>query len=282
MKKILVPLDGSVLADRILEKVRPFLLREDAEVRLLRVLPELGYDPGHEARLAVDAAQSHLKACREGLSSQGVTVTTAALVHGDPAAKILDYAGKYRPSMIAMSTHGRTGFKRWTRGSVAERVLRHSPFPVLLWNSFHPRRTSTGPAIRTLLLPLDGSRHSAGILPLVREVALAFRARVVLLHVTELYPAMGDVPMLQLPPTRAEILRRMLPFRRLLKGVGVKIRTEMGAPAEAILEVARKEQADLIAMNTHGRSGLGRWAFGSVAEQVLRHCPYPLLARRET
>ncbi len=282
MKKILVPLDGSTLSDHILEQVDRLLVREDAEVRLLRVLPPVDYEAAPDQRLSVLEAQRHLGACREELSARGASVTSVALANGDPAGKILEYADKYRPSLIAMSTHGRTGLKRWSRGSVAERVLRHSPFPVLLWNPFHPGRGGAkGRRIGTILVPLDGSARSAGILPLVREVARSFGAQVVLLHVTELYPAVGDVPVLQLPPTPAQVARSLARYRKVLKGVTVRIRSELGTPAASILEAARKEKVDLIAMTTHGRSGVTRWAFGSVAEQVLRHCPYPVLAQRE-
>ena len=281
MRKILVPLDGSKLSDRILDQVRRILVREDAEVRLLTVMPPAGYEPSPAERRTVAQIQSHLADHREALVAQGATVTTAALVYGDAAEKILDYAGKYRPSLIAMSTHGRTGIKRWTRGSVAERVLRHSPFPLLLWNPFHPGRTDgQGGRISTILVPLDGSQRAARILPLVREMALDFSARVVLLHVTELYPTVGDVPVLLPPPSPAQIARQMAPFRKSLRGVSVRIRSELGTPAGSILETAKREKADLIAMATHGRSGVSRWAFGSVAEQVLRHCPYPLLMQR--
>ena len=72
----------------------------------------------------------------------------------------------------------------------------------------------------------------------------------------------------------------MAPYRRRLKGIPVKVASELGHPALSILDAAKGMHADLIAMTTHGRSGASRWAFGSVAEQVLRHCPHPLLVLR--
>ncbi len=281
LQKILVPLDGSKLSDRILEQVRRLLLKQDAEVRFLRVLSEVGHPPGPPRRQAVEEAQAHLEGHRLAWASQGVKATMAVLSDGDPAERILEYADQYRPSLIAMSTHGRTGLKRWTRGSVAERVLRHSSFPVLLWNPFRPeRRTAPRLRIGRILVPLDGSEHSAWVLPLVRQVARSFGARVLLLHVTELYPTAGDLPMVQPWPTPAEVERHLAPFRKILKGVEVRILGELGTPSVSILEAARREKADLIAMTTHGRSGISRWAFGSVAEQVLRHCHHPLLVQR--
>ena len=281
LQKILVPLDGSKLSDRILEQVRRLLQKQDVEVRLLRVLSEFAYAPGQARREALESAQAHLEGKRKALASQGAKASMVLLSGGDPAEKILEYAGRYRPSLVAMATHGHSGLKRWTRGSVAERVLRHSPFPILLWNPFHPeRRRSPRLRIKTLLVPLDGSEHAARILPLAHQVARSFGAQAVFLHVTELYPTMGDLPIVQPWPTPAETARHLAPFRKRLKGVTVRILSELGTPAVSILEAARREKADLIAMTTHGRSGISRWAFGSVAEQVLRHCHHPLLIQR--
>ena len=285
LKKILVPLDGSKFADRILGQVRRILLREDAEVRLLRVLPApLTYEASLTSqRKMVDEAQGHIEAHCKALSDEGARVSFATVSSADPADKILEYAVKYRPSLIAMSTHGRTGLRRWTRGSVAERVLRRSPFPLLLWNPFRSRTGKQAtPRFAKILVPLDGSEQSAGILPLVTELARLYESRVLLFYVAEIYPVAGDFPVVQLPMPPKDVARLLEPYRKRLKGISVRTSTMIGTPALSILDVAKKEGADLIAMTTHGRSGLSRWAFGSVAEQVLRHCPYPLLVQRTT
>ncbi len=285
LKKILVPLDGSKTSDRILDQVRRILLRKDVELRLLRVLPEpLSYQEDPDRRKRLVEAQSHLERHCEALEAQGARAGYATVPAGDPASRILNYAGRYKPSLIAMTTHGRTGTRRWIRGSVAERILRSAPFPVLLWN---PSRAAEGgvkgegPRFRKILVPLDGSETSARILPLVGELAEAYGSTVVLYHVVPLYANVaGEYPIVQLPPTPAEIARQLAPYRRRLKGIPVKVASELGVPAASILDAAKAMHADLIAMTTHGRSGASRWAFGSVAEQILRHCPYPLLVLR--
>ncbi len=275
LKKILVPLDGSVLSDRILDQVRRLLVREDAEVRLLGVLP-----PPRERTRALKA-ERHLEAHGEALCDAGARASFATVLSGDPAQGILDYAAKYRPSLIAMSTHGRTGLRRWRRGSVAERVLRACPFPLLLWNPYRkPAARSASARFGRILVPLDGSAQSARILPIVGALAGLYGSRVTLFHTTELYPVAADYPMVQLPPTPREVARAMAPFRRRLRGIPVSVQSTLGTPAAAILDAAEKGKADLIALTTHGRSGFSRWAFGSVAEQVLRHSACPLLVLR--
>ena len=284
LRKILVPLDGSKLADRILGQVRRILLREDAEVRLLRVLPEpLQYEGSPAQRKRLEEAQCHLEKHREVLCDQGARVSCTTVSSGDPAEKILEYAGKYKPSLIAMSTHGRTGIRRWTRGSVAERVLRGSPFPLLLWNPFRSRTgKQSPPRFAKILVPMDGSEQSAGVLPIVAEMARLYESKVLLFYVSELYPVVSEYPVVQLPMTPKEVAKLLEPYRKRLQGISVRIVTTIGTPALSILDAAKKEGVDLIAMTTHGRSGFSRWAFGSVAEQVLRHCPYPLFVQRTT
>ncbi len=273
LKKILVPFDGSKISEKILHQVRRLLVQEDAKTLLLRVVPP-GPNRGSEEAEVAEAAQ-HLR-------EQGGDAQHALVQSADPATGILACARRYRPSLIAMSTHGRTGLKRLTRGSVAERVLRASPFPLLLWNPFRPSGIGRGGSarFRKILVPLDGSKASARILPLVKAFARLNAARVTLLHVVTLTPTVGEYAGIVLTPSTQDIKKVLEPSRRLLRGVTASIRVELGFPSESILAAAQREEADLIAMTTHGRSGISRWAFGSVAENVLRHSPLPLLIQR--
>lgn len=283
LQKILVPLDGSRLSDRILNQVRRLLVREDAQVMLLRILPApLQYPHSDERRREVVEAQEHLEGLCESLGEEGARATYALVDAGDPAAKILDFAKRYNPSLIAMTTHGLGGVRRLLRGSVAERVLRHARHPLLLWNPFRPTGVGKGGGARfaRILVPLDGSSESAGILPLVKALAELNLSKVILLHIQELYPLSSEYPGALPVLTPKEAMKILAPHRRQLGKVPVKLRTEVGLPASGILDVAREEHADLLAMNSHGRTGVSRWAFGSVTEAVLRHCPLPLLVAR--
>lgn len=178
-----------------------------------------------------------------------------------------------RASLIALSTHGRSGVARLARGSVAEEVLRNSPVPVLVANPFALKENEELP-IRTILVPLDGSKRSAEILAMAEEVARLHGAELVLLHVTDLswchYPDVAR-------PHELAMARGFL--ARDLERLNVRARSIVveGSAPEKIIEAIASEKADLVALATHGRSGLARWYFGSVAEAVLRRAACPLL-----
>ncbi len=136
-KRILVPLDGSPLAEAILPEVTGAEPRLGAEVILLRValahaFP--GVDPIHladEEVRVVEEAEAYLATMAERLAREAVSVKTAVR-YGQPAAEIIDHVAFERADLVAMSTHGRSGLSRLVMGSVAEEVVRKAKVPVLL------------------------------------------------------------------------------------------------------------------------------------------------------
>lgn len=133
-RKILVPLDGSPLAEEILQHVRDLARLTDAEICLLRVVlahPFPGTDPTERQVEVVREAEDYLKGVEQRLKAEGFNVSVHVR-YGHEAIEILEHAKLKEIDLVAMSTHGRTGVERWALGSVSERVLRHSPKPVLL------------------------------------------------------------------------------------------------------------------------------------------------------
>jgi len=132
-KKILVPLDGSEVAEKILEEVKKMATLTKAEIDLLRVARATGVFPGTDPTdkevEVVKRAEQYLDYVKEKLTKEGFCVSSHVR-YGQPAAEILDHSE--RVDLVAMSTHGRTGLDRWALGSVAEKVVRHSKTPVLL------------------------------------------------------------------------------------------------------------------------------------------------------
>jgi nucleotide-binding universal stress UspA family protein len=164
---------------------------------------------------------------------------------------------------------------------------------------------------KKVLVPLDGSELAETVLPYVEDLGKRCTAEVILLQVvatppsraTVIYqPPRGDMPMAPLPESaedvviaqhpiyreremeslRAEAERSLAGAKERLNKAGLEVRVEIlfGRPAEKIIEYAVKEEVDLIAMATHGRSGFSRWVFGSVAEKVLRAIALPILLIR--
>ena len=200
--------------------------------------------------------------------------------------------------MIAMTTHGRGGLDRWAMGSVAEKVARAAEIPVLLVRSF--RRSPAGdlePAVpqefpfHRILVPVDGGATSTSIVSPAEKLGLLYGSEVLVLHVRPPYLPSGAIlpgmeaaiPLLTPPPLRADEDEATAATAERFRHAGLQARrmSVEGDPASAILDVASTENVDLIAMGTHGRSGISRWALGSVAERVLRATEVPLLLIRE-
>lgn len=273
--KLLVALDGSALSEGILAHVRPLVQSGAHHVHLLRVLDA---QQGAEAEAA---ARSYLDKLWRPANGSQVELRTHVL-HGDPAARIVDLARELSVDLIAMSTHGRSGLSRWARGSVAERVLHQAHSPLFLANPRGLSGVSSAPRFARVLVPLDGSRLSASVLPHAARLARANGADLLLLHVD--VPGAGgvhDTPEVAARRAQERAETRLADERLRLLGEGLQphVIGAYGDPAEEILAAVERHDATLVAMASHGRTGLSRWQWGSVAEKVLRHTTAPLLVR---
>lgn len=274
LQRILVPLDGSPFADRILEQVERLLVSPDQALLLLTVLPAHD-DPTVHAQARRDA-EAHLTGVRDRLRARGVSASFEVMT-GDPAEAIAGEAGRLRADLVVMATHGRSGPARWVRGSVAEEVIRRSLVPVLSANPTTLEVTPGGAPFRRILVPLDGSDLAMDILPLVEGVAKRCQAEVLLLGSDE-----SCSNALEYLRAGEQVKAALEPVVARLRAGGIEARAlaGVGPAAVEIVDAAERERVDLVAMSTHGRSGASRWIFGSVAEQVLRSCTRPLLVRR--
>jgi nucleotide-binding universal stress UspA family protein len=297
IRRILVPLDGSALAESILSYVQGVAGLTGASLTLLQVIePPLeavsrraaeAAAPGTTAA-AEAAARRYLAGVAARLARAGVEACAAAMV--GPAAETIIQAGRAF-DLIAMGTHGRSGVGRWVHGSVADKVLRGATAPVLL-----VRARADGPVAdshpRRILVPLDGADLAERALPLATLVARRAGAEVEL--VQSIFWAgmmIGDYPYGYgslagrddlVEEARAAAADYLNQVRGLLASQGVAARTavRLEPAADAILTAAAERSVDLIVMSTHGRGGLGRWALGSVAERVLQGASAPVLLVR--
>ena len=278
--RVLIPLDGSKHAERALETLSEVPTAAELVVVAVispRLLPE-------GSMLALASAEEYLRGVCASFQD-GSWRLTAEVRTGDAAEEILRAAEQHKPSLVVMSTHGRSGFVRLVRGSVTERVLRNCRVPLLMLNP-----TARFEPPKTILVPHDGSDTADQVLDPVISLARAFTASVTLFRVqaprfASFLPTQVD-PELSTPDRveaqlAAETLDRQL---QLLQSAGVEANVERArgesGPAPAILEAA--ERFDLVALASHGRSGWSRWSLGSVAESTLRACPCPVLVQRIT
>ncbi|MEK7468616.1 MAG: universal stress protein [Planctomycetota bacterium] len=275
LKHVLIPLDASPAAESVLSRFMPLLVRPDTEVVVLHVsTPPLAasMDPrrGDDVR---EEAQDYVRAIAGRLSGQGVRCR--GVVKAGPAAEaIVATAAEKTNGMIAMATHGRTGLARLAFGSVAERVLRHSPVPVLLVRSAGEQAAGTALAVKRMMVPVDGSALALAVAPYVAELAKAFKAEVTLVHVLPPKPAQGETI------AHAERVVAAAKERFQEEGVACEALIRTGDAAEEILDAVRQNRADLVACSTHGRTGIARAVLGSVAEKMMRMATVPLLVCR--
>lgn len=221
-------------------------------------------------------------ACEHGISSASCHV-----VGGGPAFdEICRLAQKIPADLIVMPTHGRTGLKHVFLGSTAERVVRHSPCPVLVVRE-RRRQSKTGPrlTVKRILVPVDFSECSQEGLQYAIGFANQFGARIMLLHATYLgyiYSSEGtalyDVRGLQ-NAARENAERQMQKFVRAAKFGRVKYETAFtdGSPALDICAFAKQHDVDLIVSSTHGLTGFEHVLIGSIAEKVVRRAPCSVL-----
>jgi len=298
-RKILVPLDGSELAEYAIKPAFTLAAHNRSELTLLRVpivgdIVSYGLSPqdlvwrDEVLRTNFGEAEHYLAQVRDHYQQTGVTIRPVT-VSGDPASTIVDYARAESIDLIVMSTHGRTGISRWVLGSITERVLRQAPCPVLVIRNSQP--------IERALITLDGSPLSQLALAPGVSVASQLGAQLTLLTIATSQSKASLESAFTLAQTGPEPVHsecgstRELAEAYLNSLVHQGLTAEMtssephlevmeGPPAHAILEYAEANNITLLIMATHGRSGLLRWVYGSVTEKVLRNSRAALLVVR--
>ena len=302
--KMLVPLDGSELAEAVFVYAKELAVRLDLEIVLFHV-----YSPDESKlvpmrRAYVERAADIVRRQSEEVQQKtGIRLKGKAgqvrgeLAMGYPAEEILHYADENDINLILIATHGRSGITRWALGSVADKILRASKVPVWLVRAGIPKEIvyDKWPR-RTILVPLDGSELAESVLPHVEALAKQGGAElvdVVLLRVCEPPVISADYPP-TMPLSWEEHVGQetakhkqtcghyLAKVEKRLTDAGLTVRSEVlvGKPADAIADYASRNPFNLIVMSTHGRSGLSRWAYGSVAEKVLLGVCCPLFLVR--
>jgi nucleotide-binding universal stress UspA family protein len=299
-QKVLLPLDGSQLAEVALAYVKGIASRLGLEVLLLHVAGKGESEslPLHRAYIehASEILSREMAEIQDKPRGRSATVKGEVVV-GYAADEILRYAEEKEVDLIMMATHGRSGIGRWVMGSVADKILRSAALPVLLVRAGMPKDvTYEAWSSPTLLVALDGSEVAELVLPHAEALASprdGGAAEVVLIEVCEplvLPPvttpetsvnwgAAAEEFMVKSKKSAEAYLSRV---QRGLTDIGLKVSLAVveGDPATEIIDYASKRKVNLIVMATHGRSGLGRWAYGSVAQKVLHGASSPILLVR--
>jgi nucleotide-binding universal stress UspA family protein len=296
-RSIVVPLDGSALAAEALPYI-PLLAAPGATVTLVRVTePHRDLLPFGHARHAAEAERLRTSLGRdldqraEPLRAAGLTVTSDVRT-GHAADEILVCAREHASDLIAMTTHGKSGLGGLARGSVTNRVLHGAKTAVF---TFRPTGAGVAapPAFDTIVVPLDGSAFAARALPVAQRLAGRLGATVAVVEAVQpgyllmstADPTMGPTvaeldlweDVAQQAASDAEAYVRAMSARLNEAGTAATGATLTGGAAECVQAFVSRAARPLIVMTSHGRTGVARWALGSVAEQLVTGAPCPLV-----
>ncbi|MFH1559908.1 MAG: universal stress protein [Chloroflexota bacterium] len=239
---------------------------------------------GQALERAIHTAEEYL-AQIAGRFSPG-RAKTKVITGEDTVGIILDFSLEQRVDLIAMSTHGRSGLGRWVFGSTADKLLHSDSLSLLL---IRPKDAGEAPKpIDTLIVPLDGSELAESALPYVENLAKQMALKISLMRIvsTPTLAYTGTEAYVYDPKIFSGLENDAVNYLRQKqtelehKGFKVEHTVKGGYPADYIIDFAEAHEGSLIVMSTHGRSGIGRWLMGSVADRVLRASYSPILLIR--
>jgi nucleotide-binding universal stress UspA family protein len=292
----LVPLDSSEEAERVLPLVGKLAKDLMQPLVLLTVIPDAGdlspavsaYDAEMQqlTHFRRERAQAYLQSMCDRLASDGIAAT-AVVKAGAAAQTIIAIAHDEQAGLIAMATHGRAGPARLFLGSVADRVVRTAPVPVLLMRPRDERTFGTD-AVQHILLPLDGSELAETAIPYAEFLALRLKVPITAIRDIPINWISGADPtgmgwtvapdvVQSIEDEAQDYLQRVV---ERLRAEGVVAHARFGpfsSPAADIVGLAEEAPGALVVMTTHGRSGLERALLGSVTDRVIRSSAAPVL-----
>lgn len=307
IETVLVPVDGSPESERAIPVALALARARGAAVRVVHVFIPIGAnvpsgaDDGMTAALEAelrDEARTYARELGDRLAAAGEQGVASDFVDGygvrspfgeaaSVAAALLRHAEHCRTGLIVMTTHGRGGLSRAWLGSVADGITRESRIPLLLLRP--AAEPPTGGGFARIVVPLDGSRAAEEAIPHALALAAPAEARVTLVQVVAprrmlARPApVSRVDARALAWQSAQAERDLAAHAARIAGGCVSVDTVVlvdDQPARAILDLARRTSAELIAMSTHGRGGVRRLVLGSVADKVMRGAETAVLLLR--
>lgn len=299
-QRILVPLDGSSLSEQVVPFAAALAKAAKGSVTLLHVVDVSALqDTGQvwvempSVKQFVDEelarARTYLETVQGRLQADGVAAEIEVAI-GTPTGVIGDAIENTKADLVAMSTHGRSGLARWVIGSVADKVIRESGKPLLL---FRPQEGAAAGAatIRNIIIPLDGSELAEQALPTAEALAKDLDGTVTVFRAVSTYTfAFAEPYPFGGAEATADILEAIEQEAEdyvagkvgELSGRGVKAtgKRVLGDPATQLVDLAHETADSLTVMSTHGRSGVARTLLGSVADKVVRSSGRPVLLVR--
>jgi nucleotide-binding universal stress UspA family protein len=296
---ILVPLDGSLLAECVLPHVVALARAFEARVMLLRVLSQ---DHATESVQSVDPlnwqigkteARLYLERIEAQLQKAAVQTQTATS-EGLAAEWITGFARSEGMNLIILSTHGQSGLNQWGLSSIVQKIIMSAPTSLLIVRAHQPVEGDlTEQHYKRILVPLDGSWRAEYVLPMVSRLGRFQESEIHLVHVVRKPEMARHMPLSQedldlsqqiVARNQAEATHYLERLKVRLAREGLNMHTHLltsDNAAATLHEFVEQEQIDLVALSAHGYSGHIEWPYGSMVNNFIGYSKVPLLIAQD-
>jgi len=295
---MLVPLDGSQLAECVLPHIIAVARAFDAEITLLRILEK--NQAGVSAQLFdllnwqinKTKASLYLETIQARLQTSGLQAETMVL-EGLVAEGITEYAQNQGMKLIVLSSHGRHGLTQWGISSITQKIILSAQTSLLIVRAdrqyAQASEASENPIYQRILVPLDGSQRAENVLPIITQLSHFHKSQIHLVQVVQT-PEMAR----QMPPAREDIdlstqvvarnreeaghYLEQLKSRSYLEGITVQTHLITSDNATVALhQLEEQEHIDMVTLSAHGYSGNHQWPYGSMVNNFIMYGKAPLL-----
>ena len=295
---ILVPLDGSQLAECVLPHAAAFARCFDAEITLLRILEK--NQTGVTAQLfdllnwqiQKTKATLYLEEIKGRFKESNIRVR-AIVIEGLVTEGITEYAQNEGMKLIILSSHGRHGLTQWGISSITQKIILSAPTSVLIVRAHQQNipfvELSTIPLYQHILVPLDGSQRAEYVLPIITKLAHVHKPKIHLVHVVhppemarQMPPASEDIDLSNrvVARNREEAGHYLEQVKSRSNFHGITVQTHLVTSdhtAAALYQVVEQEHIDMVILNAHGYSGKHQWPYGSVVNNFILYGKVSLL-----
>lgn len=293
LEHILLPLDGSALAERVLPHAVALTKAFDSKLTLLRVVFQDDDVDSHgivnpmDWQMRKTEAEAYLKSVQKRLEEIEID-SKIKIVEGKPAHQIIEFARNQEASIIILSSHGRSGVSEWNINSTVQKVLLRALMPVMIVRAYQEAHQElTGLKYKNLLLPLDGSKRAECILPLAESISAAQDSKLFLTHIIEEPCLPCQTPLSDDEKAVIEKLNQiniresekyLVHIKEQIKEENVEtILDRSQKPTIALHDIIDREQIDLVLLSAHGYTGENRWPYGKIALNFIAFGTTPLI-----
>ncbi len=287
LKKILIPLDGSEIGELALVYAKELAIATNLEVQMACATDRQDKPTLRMCGLYLEKVAERLRTqvIRANPNSDVKTV----IVDGDPAEAVVEYTDKEGIDLLIMMSHGGSGIMPWAMGSTANKIIQRCQIPLLMIRASQAvAKRRPVQVYKKILLPLDGSVFGEAALEMTKNIAQVLKSEVILLFVIETVQhihTIGGPDHFVYTEQQIELMKKgakeyLEKIREQFGDNNGKVILRTGDPAQEIIKLSEEEKVSVVAMSSHGKSGITRWVMGSISNKVLHGGNTPILLVR--